>query len=113
MYVALRRIGGDLLDRSLQRFGEVINGRYGNLHVLECPAHQLVHDLKSKRAITFELRFAEELVARRLMRERRICAGISSYACPFDAVITGLDVKQEAVLSAVIGGAVLDLPERA
>ena len=84
-------------------------GRYG---AGERRRQQLVGDLKSQRPVAFELRLAEELIARALVREIRIGGGIASNADVLDAVIGGLDVQQEAVFPAAVRIRVVDRSDR-
>ena len=52
--------------------------------------------MKAETAIAFELRFAEELIERRLMRKGLVGCRISQNVFRFIAVDRGLDVNKRA-----------------
>src|SRR5262245_4590589 len=65
------------------------------------PVQELLHDLKAERTIALELRFAEPLIGRALMRKITIGHGVAAHAGALGSVVAGLDVEDEPVLDAL------------
>src|SRR5271169_945401 len=73
---------------------------------------QSIRDFKSKRPVAFELRLAEPLIGRALMRKTLVGGRIAAHAGAFDAVVAGLDIEYQAVLPAAVGRRIVDLANR-
>src|SRR6266508_4255788 len=76
-------------------------------------AQHAVGYLETERAVAFELRLAEELIDRSLVRKRGVLDGIGPDTRILDAMIAGLDVEDHAGLAvAAVGGRIIDHADR-
>src|SRR6266550_4929985 len=73
----------------------------------------LINDVGTQHPITFELRFAEELITGSFMREVLIDGGVVVNIYGFVAVKSRLNVKQSAVFSAFVNTCVANLADGA
>jgi hypothetical protein len=60
--------------------------------------YDVISNLKAEGAIAFELRLAEPLVERGLVREFRMSVGVAPDRASFGPVISRLEIKDEAIL---------------